>query len=340
MNKLLNRLHLQCHKALMRPAKNSTTLGVLHGLNTRTMWLEILILAGCISCTHAETLLPNLDLVRPYSYELERRENIPDRPLINIFERNGKRLVFLASHHENKVQSETFQLVKQAFKTNDVKFLMIEGYKNSRGTNPISFLEYTKKNSKDGFYKGAESSFAAEIANNLGIDFVGSEPDETDILAALNENKIPINDLLGFYFVRQVPQFKRDGSLETKDIQDLYNNFMAGTRQELALPKINDFTYERFLEWYRKANEKPFDLKSFDNEEAAPIANGKYYTQRISHIVSITRDRFIVSLIAKYLNERGTVLIVFGKGHLVSQRSALEGMLGKPTKQLTMDDFE
>ena len=320
--------------------RNTTAADIFHGLNAVNMWLGSLILAACMSCTHTETLVPNLDLVRPYSYELEKQENIPDRPIINIFERDGKRLVFLASHHENKVQSETFQLVKQAFKTNDVKFLMIEGYKNSKGINPSSFLEYTRRNSKDGFYKGAESSFAAEIASNSGIDFVGSEPDEANILAAMHDKNIPINDLLGFYFVRQVPQFQRDGSLKIKDIRDLYIKFMVGIREELALPKNNDFIYEQFLDWYRKVNGKAFDLKFFDNEEAAPIANGKYYTQRISHIVGVTRDRFIVGLIAKYLNERKTVLIVFGKGHLVSQRPALEGMLGKPTKQLTLDDFK
>jgi hypothetical protein len=324
----------------MKQRLYGTTSGNFHGLNAGSIWRMLFFFLGFTSCTHTETLMPNLDLVRPYSYELEKQENIPDRPLIRIFERDGKRLVFLASHHENKVQSETFQLVQQAFKINDVKFLMIEGYKNSRGINPSSFIEYTRKNSKDGFYKGAESSFAAEIANNNGIDFVGSEPDEADILAAMRHKNVPVNDLLGFYFVRQVPQFKRNGSLETKSIRDLYDSFLASIRQELALSKNNDFTYERFLGWYRKANGKAFDLKSFDSEEAAPIADGKYYTQRISHIVGVTRDRFIVNLIAKYLNERGTVLIVFGKGHLVCQRPALESMLGKPTKQLTMDDFK
>lgn len=140
------------------------------------------------------------------------------------------------------------------------------------------------------------------------------------------------SDLAMFYFVRQVPQFKRDGSLKKKNLSEIYPQYMRDTYHAMNIKK-NIPTYTSFLDWYRSHQGKTFALNTFDNEETSPQEKGEFYTQRIGHAVGMVRDRYVVKLIADLLEKNKKVMIVFGKSHLAQQRRALVDMLGKPTSE-------
>ena len=64
--------------------------------------------------------------------------------------------------------------------------------------------------------------------------------------------------------------------------------------------------------------------------ETAPIATGPLFTQRLSSVVGLVRDRAILDTITMELNRQRSVLVVYGSSHFSTQSRALHAMLGPP----------
>jgi hypothetical protein len=164
-----------------------------------------------------------------------------------------------------------------------------------------------------------------------GARFIGGEPDESAVARAVLARGYAKEDLLGFYFVRQLLTLRRDGTLAEKGLDECFRSSNAALSRAAGLEDEGArFTLDRFHEWYARRQGKPFDAAMVDNEEPAPIATGKYFTQRISSVVGLVRDRFIVQLIASYLATDKGVLVVYGASHFPTQEPALKMLLGEP----------
>jgi len=87
-----------------------------------------------------------------------------------------------------------------------------------------------------------------------------------------------------------------------------------------------------FSDWYLKKQGKAFDAATLDDEEPAPIPDGKYFTQRISTVVGLVRDRLIMQRIARLLATDKQLLVVYGGSHFPTLRPALEQLMGKPVE--------
>jgi hypothetical protein len=154
------------------------------------------------------------------------------------------------------------------------------------------------------------------------------------VLRAVEEAGFTAKDLAQFYFVNQIPQFLRAKSHQEKEPIELYESFMPGVLSDLGL-QSGELPFDEFLAWYENLNGKRLDFGTFDPEETAPLGNGKYGTQRISHEVSVARERFVLTLIAESLDEYDHALVVYGKSHLARQRLVLQAMLGEPARTET-----
>lgn len=294
----------------------------------RFLTLLALLFGGC---TSNGSLEPNPSLVRPYSYELEAEE--PFRtPFLAHFKRGKRELVYVAAFHENRVGSATFKLIDRAFGNYDFHMVVLEGFPTSLGVTPSTIVEDFERGRNGDVYRGGEPSYAALKAQSSGIPFIGGEPDERELAREVLDAGFGIEDLVGFYFVRQIRQTIRNGVEPGVSLGELYDDIVSWVRRETGLDP-GDFDFAAFQAWYKAANGKAFDLRTFDTEEAAPLATGEYRTQRVSHALGMARDRFIVELTARMLDRYNRVLIVFGKSHLAQQRPAIEAMLGPPVKQ-------
>lgn len=297
------------------------------------MWLTILAIQFG-GCTRNDSLEPDLGLIQPYSYDLQSNEPFA-APFLARFKHGRRELVYIAASHENRVGSTTFKLIDRAFGEYDFRVVVLEGFPASLGVTPPSIVQNFENGRDGGFYRWGEPAYAALKARDLGIPFLGGEPDEEDVIREAREAGFSAEDMAGFYFVRQIPQFVRDGSVRSASLGELYDTFLPRMREELKL-EPEDFGFREFLAWYETANGKTLDLQTFDSEETAPLARGEYRTQRISHVIGMARDRFVVRLTARLLERHDRVLVVFGRSHLAQQRPALEEMLGPPLTQETL----
>lgn len=298
------------------------------------MWLIILLAIQFGGCTRNGGLEPDLGLIQPYSYDLQSNEPF-STPFLAHFKHGRRELVYIAASHENRVGSITFELIDRAFGEYDFRMVVLEGFSASLGVSPLSIVQDFERGRDGDFYRWGEPAYAALKARDLGIPFIGGEPEEEEVIREAREAGFSARDMAGFYFVRRIPQFVRDGSVGSASLGELYDAFVPWMRQELNL-EPEDFGFREFLAWYENANGKTLDLQTFDSEETAPLARGEYRTQRISHVVGMARDRFVVRLIAQMLERHDRVLVVFGRSHLAQQRPALEEMLGPPLTQETL----
>ncbi len=296
------------------------------------------LLISCLVCCAPFLVqaqeLPNPDTTKllDWSWQLQKQQPF-SQPYLAEFRRGPYHLFFIASHHGNQESAPTFQLIRQALEQEPISLLIIEGVQASDGVNAASFKKYLKNNpSKDGFWLGGEMTYAVHLASAKGLPFIGAEPSEPQLLKELLAQGESVDDILGFYVVRQVPQWRRQHALESRTQKQIYDRFLDAVCQDFQI-EPGGFDWGDFHRWYKKRANKNFDWNSLRDDESAPLQNGPYYTQRIAAKVGRLRDQFIVQQISANLRTHKTVLVVYGGAHLATQRPVLEDLLGQPTSQ-------
>lgn len=76
---------------------------------------------------------------------------------------------------------------------------------------------------------------------------------------------------------------------------------------------------------------QPFVPALIDETVPAPDKNGALFMQRVSSLVCMTRDQFILTKIEAALNTHDSVLVIFGGSHWYTQKAALQNSLGSPS---------
>lgn len=242
-------------------------------------------------------------------------------PYLARFEKNGRVLVYVAARHEATRSNPTMALIRRAFDEDKPEFLVIEGVPNGAEG---GFLAYARRNCGADACPAGEPAFAALLAEEAKIPFAGGEPRDEQVIPAMAKLGYDRRDLFNFYFVRRIPQYRREGRLG-EPLAALHADYL----KSYPLFHGDGFTYEGFEAWYRERNGKKFALAAFDDDEVAPKGKGAYYTQRLSAAINLVRNRFAVQLLAEKLNAHRAVLIVYGGSHFLMERRALERTLGK-----------
>ncbi len=296
----------------------------------RVLFLSLFFVVGCVS-TRPIHIDP--EKVEAWSYELGAKEPFQS-PFLSHFSVPGHELYYLAAHHGNHLNSPTFRLAKLAFERFPIGNVLIEGYPNVKGPSSPSYATYVKKTCDSKFCEGGEPAYSTLLAIEKGIPYEGVEPSEAMILKSVNVGGYSSNDLVAFYVLRQIAEWKRQGKLSRKAVGVLVKDFVDYERDELKLPGTFSFAYPDLRKWYRDKNKKELELLNFDNEEVAPLPQGPLFTNRLSSVVGEVRDREILKVLTKRMNEHRQVFLVMGHSHLAVQRKAIENAFGPPLKQI------
>lgn len=292
-----------------------------------SLYLPLLLIL--FNCASRQTFEVKKDLVRPWSQKLSQSEPF-EYPFFVEFQSRNKKLYYLAGTHENTIGSKTFEMIKETFSKKPIDVVLIEGFDHQLGLNPQKMLATANSDGENGFNKWGETTYIIQEALKRNIMFTGGEPSETQILSAVTSQGYSAADLLNFYFVRQIPQLKRDQTPKKVTIQVAFLDFMRRVAPQLGIPKTEIPTLSEFKNWYREKNKRNFSLSNIDSETSAPFETGNLYTQRLSATFGKVRDEYVAEVIAKLLNQYDHIFVVYGGSHFACQQLALEALLGKP----------
>ena len=254
----------------------------------------------------------------------------------------GKTLVYVGAEHTNDPQSTTFRLIEAVFKSRPVEFVVIEGVQASEGVNPgwnsprglLSAAKQAVRQKND-----SEPFLAIRLADAAHAKVIGGEPEETEILAALSAHGFRAEDMFGFYVLRLVRQWQREGSISSPidpaldgQIHKLERWFVRSARVDADdLSRVN--SYEGFKAWYQATNEISYE-QGFreDGGDAAPAHQVRPVrkTNVISDIVTNTREKSIVSTIADAVRDYDSVVVVYGASHYMADSPAIAAAFGPP----------
>lgn len=293
----------------------------------RSLWL-LLLLAGC----SAGPLRPAPEELEPWTTTLRDRQ--PEDAFAAVYKRDRHRLVFVAAQHANHDDSLTFRLIRDAYANFEFDTVIAEGFATSRGVNPASLYKFAAESARkaDGFVEGGETVPTVLGARQENASLWGGEPDDLEIKAQVLAEGLSGADLLGFYVLRNIPQWIGERKIEHAGdtrLKPLVEAALANSRAALQLPADVLAGYTEWAEWYEGLNRKPLGA-GFATEEIGPLADGRFGTNRIAFAVSRARDAYLHELIIGHLNAGESVLVVFGGSHLMIQRPALDAAIGPP----------
>ncbi len=295
-------------------------------MKNRSSWL-LVILAIATGCDSSSTFTPDISLLVPWSEKAQQR--LPEIPYAARYEHGGKSLSFVAAQHEHHIASKTFQIIDREFRQFLPEVVVIEGLETEHGTSPKFYSDAFRRYLQEESWPIGEPGLTASLASARGIPFIGGEPSDEKIRNVVVAGPIEPRDLLYYYVVRQIPQWKRTGEDQTQSFDELYARCVNHDMQILGLDDEELSDPATFAVWYEVKNGRPFKYEEVTVQHSAPLKGG-LFTNEMSLRIGEVRDVHIVRLIADLLNNHDRVLVVYGAGHHVQQEKVLEKMLGVP----------
>jgi hypothetical protein len=286
------------------------------------------MLTGCA----ALPLQPAPQKLQPWTMAL--RDSQPEDAFAAVYRIGSRRLVFIGAQHENQNDSLTFQMIRDGYASFKFDTVIAEGFPMSWGVNPARIFDYVSKNTTaaDGFVEGGETVPTVLGAREQAARLIGGEPDDPEVKRLVAIDGITDRDLLGFYVLRNLPQWISERELNhaaDPRLQHLVEKALARRREKLQVPATTLPDYATWRTWYEKTNGRPLTV-DFNTEEVGPLSDGRFGTNKIAYAVSKARDAYLHRLIVDHLNANESVLVVFGGSHLLIHRPALDTVLGRP----------
>ena len=188
---------------------------------------------------------------------------------------------------------------------------MVEGILHNKGVNPNIQLS-------------GEGGYAVQLAKKYGIDYIGIECDEEELLATLTQ-KYGAENICGFYFLRLHKYYYKALKAPKAD-------FIASfeVEEKFLHKKFNiNFNPEK---WYKNTFGKDF-VYGRHIEYASPFADADAnITQKIAAEHTYLRDQANLSNLYEVLNKRVPTLLIMGQNHVYADLPVLQHTFGKKYK--------
>lgn len=239
----------------------------------------------------------------------------------------GKReLVFLGTRHGIQLDSPSHRLIKDAITKFHPNCVVIEGSESRRGPNDPGLLRDARRMVSEGACP--EPLYAAFLAAEHGIEFMGGEPPPSATTAALRTLGSD-HDALGFLLVRELGQVLREegsGELDSRVVRLL-------TRLRRRFQLNTDMDLDDFKNWFFEKTRHPFDAENLKFARTAPLdLPDPTFFERAAVQVMLAREKHLIEVEADLLARYRRILVVYGNGHLVYETPVLDHWLGKPIR--------
>lgn len=287
-------------------------------------------IAGCALARTEGPLVGDPARVQPYSPELQARLFVRPVPFLASFARRPYTMGFVAAEHSVDANGATFKTITAAFDRIRPAVVILEGFPTDWGNTPqqIATLVPRRNNPDADSYSRGEAVHAASIALARGVPFIGGEPTHRQLTTGLLAAGFKQEDI---HFCDMIKVLNQDLSagqfsgVNDPQFATSYSNWAASLSRGSG---FEDPGIARFRLWYRETFLVELDADPHWANRTNPGGNG--LGAEISRTQGVLRDRHLFGLAVRLLNERQSVLIVYGASHLANLWAAFESMLGPP----------
>ena len=300
----------------------------VHGL------FAAIALAGLSACATAPA--DRSALIAPYTTELAQTAEPFPFPYTAVHRHGGRKLGFVAATHTVDPASPTMQAIREAFDHVQPAAVIIEGFPTEMGENPdviVDIVSGGEQPDADPYARG-EAAYAARLAMNAGVPFVGGEPTEAEQTRALMAQGYDARDIFFTDILKVLPQSIRGGEVSGPDdprFPGVFNRWTVSLAIEREdAPKITLADFER---WYLAQYGVDYRVDARFVDRADPSA--ETLVGRILRSQSLIRDRHLYRAIMNTLKRRGRVLVVYGGSHRTALAGALSASLGPAELKLS-----
>lgn len=224
---------------------------------------------------------------------------------------NGQlNLYYINSAHTDDPNSPTFKTIEGA----------IEKYK------PQAIVVEAKDVNR---LPEGEATHTAKIAHQNGITIIAGEPNDAIILSGLKQEGYSKKDMMGLYLLRSIAHDRNRP--ETKNLMDekhfsgRVDDYLKGYAKSAGIPANEQLSFQEFQDWYAQHNSSGKNYLETTANDLKPVADGTYF-QKMHSIIAKAREENLDNIIAKAVNEHGSVLVVYGGAHLTQSQPIFEKM--------------
>ena len=247
-------------------------------------------------------------------------------PFAAKYDDGTKKVYYVAGDHSSGM-GPNLKTVKAMFDELKPQAVLVEGMRTEGN---YSYRRMGVSDfARDGFKDTSESPYALWLASSQGIPARGGEPTERMVLGEVLKRGFSEQDLLGFFTVRMVPGWRRDGAIPDEEMfRAKAVESLADDRRRLGVKAR--FGYKELLAWYaRQGAEVP--LREVRYQDMGPEAgDGTSRLQKVSFAVDQARQARFNAQLEDLLGRFDRVLVVYGGSHLCRERRMLEQRLGAP----------
>lgn len=282
----------------------------------------------------AQQLAQALDMpaVRNWTFDLERsRPFIP--PYVATFERDGRRLTYVAARHVevgpgDALQHPTLRTIRDLFDQNAFDLILVEGLTAGQEAS-ASLLNRASECEREAYRSGCgESFYLVNLGRRQGVPVQSVEPAPMQVRDQMKALDFSESDLLGYYLLRQIPQMRRQATLDPGRFRAEARLLLERWRR--AIGSADEFSLEAFEQWYGRHMPTPGNYLDVTAEDSALHSGASaHHVQRVSAAVNRIRDQAAVLSVQAALPRHRRILLVMGSSHLLTQWPALQALLGE-----------
>ncbi len=254
-------------------------------------------------------------------YSGSNQEKYPEHPYLAKFENKKKILLYVAARHEVEVDNDTVKIISKTFTDYHPQIVIIEGFQPESLHKALEEEIKTCQSKK--FKDCSESVFTGFLAKTSGARIVTGEPSDRMILDELIKKGYSIQDYLGFYLLRQIPQWKREHKIDN-NLEELSNKFLKICLSEVG--EKSNFDFKAFKSWYKDKEGQRFQLGEISENTVA--REKQLFMNKLWLALERVREKNILITIETAMKQYDTVMIVYGASHFTVENVVLTDYFG------------
>lgn len=178
--------------------------------------------------------------------------------------------------------------------------------------------------------RSSEGGFVTFLSHKDNVPIASPDIKDSELVSKLPD--MDREEVLLYWFLSYVDNYQRIPE-PRPDFNEDFNNWSESKKKRELWKDVN-ISLQYLMDLYKKVMGKDFNESESQNNFVNPNRTGTK-TNEIARKQSDLRDANIVSEIERYWNEEKSIFVVFGRGHLIIERPALEKLIAPSPQSLS-----